>query len=158
MVVFSLMIAVSSVVYVVEGIVPFPVPGGKWGFSNFLVLYLSAFSRFSDALLLAISKSLLGSILSGSIFTPGFFMGFFGSIAAAFVQSVLAKTNLFGVFGLSLIGMVSNNIVQFFVGSLLIGSRAIYMLLPLVMILGTFSALANAYLASQTQKIIGDML
>ncbi len=154
MVVFGLMIAVSSVVYVVEGVVPFPVPGGKWGFSNFLVLYLSVFSGFSDAVLLAISKSLLGSILSGSIFTPGFFMGFFGSISAAITQSIFSKFGFFGIFGISLIGMISNNIVQFFIGSILIGSQAIYVLLPLVMTLGTFSALANAYLATQTKKII----
>ncbi|MEJ5257893.1 MAG: Gx transporter family protein [Fervidobacterium sp.] len=148
------MVALSSVVYVVESVIPFPVPGGKWGFSNFLVLYLSAFSTLSDAVLLAVSKSLLGSVLSGSIFTPGFFMGFFGSITAALVQSVLSRLTPFSVLGLSIVGMVTNNLVQFLVGSVLIGSRAIYVLLPLVLVLGTFSAVANAYLAVQTSKIV----
>ncbi|QAV33695.1 heptaprenyl diphosphate synthase [Fervidobacterium changbaicum] len=157
MVVFGTMIALSSVVYVVEGLVPFPVPGGKWGFSNFLVLYLSVFSGLSDALLLAVSKSLLGSILSGTIFTPGFFMGFFGSIASAVVQSLFSRVKLFGVFGISILGMVTNNLVQFVVGSFLIGSNAIFVFLPLVMTLGTLGALANAYLAVKTHKIMLDM-
>lgn len=152
------MVALSSVVYVVEGVIPFPVPGGKWGFSNFLVLYLSAFSTLSDAVLLAVSKSLLGSILSGSIFTPGFFMGFFGSIAAAIIQSTFSKITPLSVLGLSIIGMVVNNLTQFLVGSILIGSRAIYVLLPLVLVLGTFSAVANAYLAVQTSKIVDNKL
>ncbi|HOJ95083.1 MAG TPA: Gx transporter family protein [Fervidobacterium nodosum] len=153
MVIFGLFIAISSVVYVVEGIIPFPVPGGKWGFSNFIVLYLSYYSSLSDALLLAVSKSLLGSILSGTIFTPGFFMGFFGSIASAVVQSLVSKTKIFGITGISIIGMVANNITQFFVGSVLIGSKAIYSLLPIVLFFGSFSAIANAYLALQTARL-----
>ncbi|MFN6991795.1 MAG: Gx transporter family protein [Fervidobacterium sp.] len=144
----------SSAIYVVEGVVPFPVPGGKWGFSNFLVLYFSYFGTLSDALILALSKSLLGSMLSGSLFTPGFFMGFFGSLAAATVQSIISKVKLLSIFGVSIVGMVVNNIVQFFVGSILIGSSAIYSLLPIVLFLGTISAIANAYLARRTVDIV----
>ncbi|MGB9614594.1 MAG: Gx transporter family protein [Fervidobacterium sp.] len=151
---FGLFIALSSVIYVVEGIVPFPVPGGKWGFSNFLVLYLSYYCNLQDALLLAVSKSLLGSILSGTIFTPGFFMGFLGSVAAALVQSLVKKLKIFGITGVSLFGMIANNLVQFFIGSLLIGSSVIYGLLPLVLFLGAFSAIANAYLSVQTSHIL----
>jgi len=39
----------------------------------------------------------------------------------------------------------------------LIGSSAIYVFLPLVIFLGTFSALANAYLPNQTEKIFESM-
>jgi len=155
-VIFGIMIALSSVVYVIEGLIPFPVPGGKWGFSNFLVLYMSAFSGLSDAVLLAVSKSLLGSILSGTIFTPGFFMGFFGSVASAIVQSFLSRFNFLSVFGISFLGMVTNNLVQFAIGSFLIGSKAIFIFLPLVMMLGTFSAFANAFLALKTHSIVRD--
>jgi heptaprenyl diphosphate synthase len=132
-VIFGIMIALSSVVYVVEGLIPFPVPGGKWGFSNFLVLYMSVFSGLSDAVLLAVSKSLLGSILSGTI-----------------------KFNFLSVFGISFLGMVTNNLVQFVIGSFLIGSNAIFIFLPLVMTLGTFSAFANAFLAVKTHGIVKD--
>lgn len=153
----GVMVAISSVVYVLESLIPFPVPGGKWGFSNFLVLYLSFFSGITDGIVLAISKSLLGSILSGTILTPGFFMGFLGSLASAIVQGVIARFNIFGLAGISILGMLVNNIVQFLVGSFLIGSSAIYVFLPLVIFLGTFSALANAYLANQTEKIFESM-
>ncbi|WP_448379067.1 Gx transporter family protein [Fervidobacterium sp.] len=156
MVIFGIMIALSSVVYVVEGLIPFPVPGGKWGFSNFLVLYMSVFSGLSDAVVLSVSKSLLGSILSGTIFTPGFFMGFFGSVASAIVQSFLSNFNFLSVFGISFLGMVTNNLVQFAIGSFLIGSKAIFIFLPLVMTLGTFSAFANAFLAVKTHSIVDD--
>ncbi|HOK87680.1 MAG TPA: Gx transporter family protein [Fervidobacterium sp.] len=149
----GVMVAISSVVYALEGLIPFPVPGGKWGFSNFLVLYLSFFSGITNGIILAVSKSLLGSILSGTILTPGFFMGFLGSLAAAILQGAVAKLDIFGLSGISIIGMLANNIVQFLVGSFLIGSPAIYTLLPLVIFLGSFSALANAYLAKQTEKV-----
>lgn len=152
-VVFGLFIALSSVVYVVEGLIPFPVPGGKWGFSNFLVLYLSYYEGLSDALLLATSKSVLGSILSGTFLTPGFLMGFFGSLSAAFFQSIISRTGIFGIVGISIIGMVANNLAQFLIGSIIIDSSAIYGLLPIVMFLGTFSAIANSYLAKQTSII-----
>lgn len=153
-VIFGVFIALSSVIYVVESFVPFPVPGGKWGFSNFLVLYISYYGVLTDALLLALSKSILGSILSGSFLTPGFFMGFLGSLAAAVVQNLISKTKIFSIFGVSIIGMAANNLVQFLVGSILIDSSAIYVLLPVVLFFGTFSAIANAYLAKQTVIVL----
>jgi len=72
----GVMVAISSVVYVLEGLIPFPVPGGKWGFSNFLVLYLSFFSGITNGLVLALSKSLLGSILSVPYSLPDFLWDF----------------------------------------------------------------------------------
>ncbi|MCX7653682.1 MAG: Gx transporter family protein [Fervidobacterium sp.] len=152
-VIFGVFTALSSVVYVVEGLIPFPVPGGKWGFSNFLVLYFSYYENIADGVLLAVLKSLIGSVLSGTFLTPGFFMGFLGSLSAAFFQGLASKSHLFSIVGVSIIGMVTNNITQFLVGSVLIGSSAIYGLLPVVMLLGIFSAVANSYLAKQTNDI-----
>ncbi|HBT25764.1 MAG TPA: hypothetical protein DEA58_03615 [Pseudothermotoga sp.] len=42
----ALMISLGVVTYVLESVVPFPIPNGKWGFSNFVVL-LSIFA-FGD--------------------------------------------------------------------------------------------------------------
>lgn len=146
----SLMVAISSVLYVLEGLIPFPVPGGKWGLSNFLVLQLAYFGSLKGAVLLAFTKSIVGALISGSIFTPGFFMGFFGALVAAVVQRLVTLTGFFGILGVSLVGMASNNVVQFLVGGVLIRSPAIFSLLPVVMLLGSLSAIVNAYLAQRT--------
>lgn len=148
------MVSLSSVIYAIEGIIPFPVPGGKWGFSNFLVLYLSYYERLRPAVVLAISKSLLGSILTGTFLTAGFFMGFAGATVAAVTQWCTRKLPFLSLTGVSLVGMVSNNIVQFLVGSLLIGSSALFIWLPVVMLFGTVSAIANAFLADRANKLI----
>ncbi len=153
---FALMVSISSVLYVLEGLIPFPVPGGKWGLSNFLVLQLSYYNNVKSALLLASMKSIVGGLISGSFFTPGFFMGFFGALTAAVAQRIVSLTRIFGILGVSLVGMISNNLVQFLVGSLLIKSRAIFSLLPIVMLLGSMSAIVNAYLAQRTVSFFGE--
>lgn len=154
MVTMALMVSVSSVVYVLEGVVPFPVPGGKWGFSNFLVLYLSYFVDLRSSVVLAASKSLLGSLLSGSFLTPGFFMGISGAVVAALTQRLSSRFKIFSITGVSLVGMVSNNVIQFLVGSFFIGSTALFIWLPVVFLFGTFSAVGNAFLASRTAELL----
>ncbi len=154
---FALFTALSSVLYVLESFLPFPVPGGKWGLSNFLVLYLAVNEGLKSSIQLAFSKSILGSILSGSIFSPGFFMGFFGSISSAVIQSLLAKFPFLSYVIISFFGMITNNLIQFVVGSYLVGSQAIFVLLPLVLALGSISAFVNAYLAKVSEKILSNI-
>ncbi len=148
----AVLIAVASGIYFVENLIPFPLPVGRWGFSNSVVLFYAANFPLKFSITVAAGKTLIGAIFSGRIFSPPFFMGFFGSIAAAIVETMLFRFK-FGYVGASIAGSAVNNLVQMIIGAFLIKSRYIFSFLPLFLIIGSISALANVYIAKTFEKI-----
>ncbi len=146
----GILISLSSAIYVLETFIPFPLPVGRWGFSNSLVLF-SATLSMKSALVVSAGKSILGSLLSGRIMSPPFWMGFLGSIGAAIVERLLYETR-FGYIGMSLAGSAVNNVIQMAVGALIIKSYGIFSLLPLFLAIGSVSAVANVYMAKAYEK------
>ncbi len=146
----GILIALSSAIYVLESFIPFPLPVGRWGFSNSLVLF-SATLSLKSALIVSVGKSILGSIAIGRIMSPTFWMGFFGSIGAALVERALYKMK-FGYVGMSLSGSIVNNVVQMSFGAVLIKSKEIFLMLPLFLVMGSVSAIANVYIAKAYER------
>lgn len=155
-VIYSLLISLSSVMFIIEKFIPYPVPGGKWGFSNFVILYTVVNLGLKGGLIVGILKTLIGSLFSGTILTPPFFMGFFGIIAAAIFEWLFSKIKFLSYTTLSIIGMIINNITQVSVGVLLINSKALFSFLPIMLALGLISAIVNAYLAKKMEVIINE--
>ena len=156
-----MLISIGSVLYLLESLIPFPlpVPGGKWGFSNMVLLLALSGLSFQDLLILAAGKSFIGGLLTGRIGTPGFIMGFSGVLVSACLMWLLSKTRLFGFAGISLAGAAMSNFVQLFIAAyLIIKSREILFLYPYMLLLGTISALINAYIAYEVIRRIGGSL
>lgn len=145
----SLFISLGIAVYVLENFIPFPFPNGRWGFSNFVVLLSVFLFGAKEGLVVAFGKSFVGSLLTGHFLDVVFFMSVLGSVSAAIVEATLLKTKIFGLLGVSIFGSVTNNVVQTFVGAVFIGSRAIFWLLPYMLVLGLPGAFANAYIAGK---------
>ncbi|WP_232503789.1 Gx transporter family protein [Thermotoga profunda] len=145
----SLFISLGIAIYVLESFVPFPFPNGKWGFSNFVVLLSIVLFGAKDGLIVAIGKSFVGSLVTGHFLDVAFFMSVFGSISAAFIESAAFKVRIFGLIGVSILGSVTNNVVQTLVGSVFVGSKALFWILPYMIILGLPGAFANAYIAGK---------
>lgn len=145
----SLFISLGIAVYVLESFIPFPFPYGKWGFSNFVVLLSIVLFGAKQGLIVAVGKSFVGSLVTGHFLDVVFFMSVLGSISAAIIETVVLKTNIFGLLGVSIFGSVTNNAVQAFVGALFVGSKAIFWILPYMLVLGLPGAFANAYIAGK---------
>ena len=144
--------ALASAIYVLENFIPFPLPVGRWGFSNSVVLYFATVS-LKDSLIVAAGKSFLGSLFSGRLLSPTFWMGFFGSLSAAVVERGLFKLG-FGYIGASLAGSAVNNLVQLLVGSMIVGTIHTVYLFPLLAGMGSLSAVANVYLAKSYERAV----
>lgn len=154
----AILTALSSAVYYLETLVPFPIPlpGARWGFSNFIILYsLNYDGILLNGLYIAIFKSILGSLLAGKFLSPTFFMGFFGSIIATIFMFLTIKTKKFGIIGISEIGAVFNNLTQVTFGWLfIVKSAGIFWYLPQMILFGTFSALANAFVVKSAIRSV----
>ena len=144
-------ISLATVMYVLENFIPFPLPVGRWGFSNSMVLYYATIS-LKGSLTVAAGKSILGSLFSGRLMSPTFIMGFLGSISAAFVERFLFKLG-FGYLGMSLAGSAVNNLVQVLIGAVIVRSKMVISIFPIFLIFGSISAIANVYIAKSFERV-----
>jgi len=157
----SMLIAIGSVLYLLESLIPFPlpVPGGRWGFSNLVLILALSGMPFKDVLAISIGKTFIGSLLTGRLATPGFLMGISGASTSASVMWLLSRTEKFGLIGISLVGASVNNFTQLLVAStLVVKSFEIVFLYPYMLLLGSISAVINAYIAFEVIRRIGDTL
>ncbi|MBN2219206.1 MAG: Gx transporter family protein [Kosmotogaceae bacterium] len=157
----SMLMAIGAVLYLLESLIPFPlpIPGGRWGFSNLVLMIALAGLPFGDILTLSIGKSIIGSLLTGRLATPGFLMGVAGTASAAATMWLLNKTRKFGLLGISIAGAAVSNFSQLMVASsLIVKSIEIIFLYPYMLILGSISASINAYVAFEVIRRMGDSL
>ncbi len=146
----GLLIAVGSAIYVFESFIPFPVPipGARWGFSNMIIVYALPFTPLPWLVALVLGKAIVGGLISGRFLSPTFLMGISGSIVSALVMYISFKTfKRSGLVLHSVIGALSNNVVQVMIGAQIVSSWAILGYLPYMEALATLSGSANAVVA-----------
>ncbi len=148
--IYGMLVAIGSAIYVLENFIPFPLPlpGARWGFSNVVIVYALPFTNIEWLLALVIGKALIGAIISGKIFTPAFFMGVSGSTMAALTMFLSYKAfRKAGMIFHSVLGALSNNVVQVLIGAQIVSSWMIFGYLPYMEILGVISGSANGIVA-----------
>jgi len=158
---FAVLISLGSAIYFLETLIPFPlpVPGGRWGFSNMVVLISLPGASIVDVLTISAGKNVLGSLISGKIATPGFLMGLFGVSGSAIVMWHMYKARIFGLAGTSIAGASTNNLIQLaFAALYVIREPRLFELYPYFFLTGSLSALVNAYIAFEVLKRIGGSL
>jgi heptaprenyl diphosphate synthase len=140
----SLLAAVGIALFVMETFIPMPLPFLKIGLANIsTVLALMMFGA-GDMFLVVTIRVLVGSLLTGSLFGPGFLLAIGAGIASAMAMAVVkgVTRKLFSVVGLSLIGAVTHVVTQFLLVLLLyVQNASISFLLPLLL----FSALLSGF-------------
>ena len=134
-----------------EAIFPHFLPFLRIGLSNIVVL--SSFSlNFLQFLALIILKSLISSLLSGTLFSPFVLISISQSFVSGLLMYVLFYLNkkifrekLLSLYGISLLGSSASGAVQMVVASLYLG-RGVYSLLGLMLLFSLFSGLLTAFL------------
>ena len=128
----ALMTALASSLFLLEFLLPKPFPFMKIGLSNIIVLSLVLSSYYKEALLVSVSKSFIGSFVTGTLFSPTFLLSFCGGVTSCIVMIVFSKVlRGVSVFGLSVIGAFVHLMSQLFlVRILLIREDSIFSLYP----------------------------
>ena len=160
MIVLALMTVMAGVLHFVEASLPLPlpIPGCKLGLANIISLYVLVRFGLKDALVVVVLRVLLGSLLSGTLLSSGFFMSFSGALVACLVMHITRRyLTVFSVVGVSVMGAVAHNISQLAVAALLIGSGAIWCYLPYLLLFavftGIFTGLTVRYLVEGLHKV-----
>jgi len=139
----AVLVAQAIVLHLFEALIPLPIPipGVKLGLANIITLLALVLFDFKSALLIAVLRTVLGSLLSGTFFNIAFFMSFAGAVAATLLMAGLMRLgptpgidSPFSWLGISIAGAVAHNLGQLAVASILIQHIAIFYYLPIMLI------------------------
>ncbi|HKM43318.1 MAG TPA: Gx transporter family protein [Limnochordia bacterium] len=142
--------------HIFEAMIPMPtdimVPGVKLGLANIVTLYVIMNFGTKDGIVIAVLRTLLGSLMSGTFMTPTFYFSFAGGVISAIVMGLLYKhaSKYFSMMGISLVGAVTHNVAQLTVAGLMIEQSLILIYLPVML----FAALpTGAFVGVVTGKV-----
>lgn len=158
MIFLSLLVSLGLALSIIESFMPVPfiAPGAKLGLSNMVVLITLVVFGFKEALVVGILKSLLFTLVTGSI--SSLFYSLSGTIFSSIVMFVvyLYFSKVFSLIGVSIFGAVVHNTAQVFVASLIMNNFKIFSYLPILLLTslftGYFIGLASIFISKNLKK------
>ncbi len=144
------MTAIAVTLYTFESYIPKPYPFFRLGLANIVVLFLLYCNSYKEALIVVISKTLIGGFFTGTLLSPTALMSISGSLIAFLVMVLFLKTKLkFSPIGISILGAVFHNLTQIIVVRfVLIKENEIFYLTPILILLGLLTGMIMGYLCT----------
>lgn len=137
MVRLSLLVSGAAVLHVVESWLPNPFllvlgPGAKLGLANVVTLAVVLAYGWKEALIVAVLRSFLGSLVAGTFLSFGFYMSLSGAITSALAMGLLRLLlkNRVSTIGLSIVGAVTHIVTQLTVAALAVSHFGLFIQLP----------------------------
>jgi heptaprenyl diphosphate synthase len=154
----SLLVATAAILQISESLLPYPIPGLRFGFANIVSLIILIQYGFKPALTVTLLRTIVSSFILGSFLSPGFILSFFGGLAGICVAGILRQVSNRVSFlrispvGLGMAGAFAHNMVQVNLAYLMIiRLEQIFFLIPWL----AFGALVfGAFSGSMTTGII----
>ncbi len=141
-----------------ENMFPRPLPYSRIGFAFIIIVLVLKYFSLKELLLLIVIKNITVSLLFAYIFTPPFYLGLGGGIMSVLIMKLASKTNLFSIFGISLLGSIINNIIQIIIAKYIFSLPDIQILLPFIIILsmvsGSIVGIITIFLSSTNFAIL----
>jgi len=140
----ALITAFGLVIFLVESLLPRPLPWAKPGLANMATLLAIYLFDTKTALLVVVVRVFAGTLILGSFASPSFVLSISGGVCSALLMGflrIIAKNHL-SVVGVSICGAICHNFVQLYMAYLLIVKNSqIFYLLPMLMVPAVFTGL-----------------
>lgn len=139
------MVALALVLSYTERFIPLqmviPLPGVKLGLAN--IVTLVALYRLSSrhALLILVSRCILGSAFGGGI--TGLLFSLIGGLLALGIMTAAKRIKFFSVYGVSILGAAAHNLGQILTSMLLMQSVYVGAYLPYLLVVAVFTGFAT---------------
>lgn len=147
---FSMLLAISVVLGIIDSFIPILFVGFKLGLANIIVLYVLYKYGFKSAIFISILRVLLVSMLRTGLFSISFYFSITGAILSIIMMSIFKLTKL-SVIGVSVIGSISHIIGQVIIASIILNTSSVFTLLPLLII---FSCVTGIIIGIISMEII----
>ncbi len=160
----ALLITFAVVIHTVEAAMPLPmpVPGVRIGLANIITLLTLILFGLRSGLMVAVIRSVLGSIFVGGLFGFGFWLSITAGIVSCLAMAlilVFQRKGLVSLISVSVLGAAAHNLTQLSMASIIIASfdllRGYFPFLLLLSVpTGIFTGLAAYYLEGVTGRMI----
>ncbi len=145
----AILSALALAIFVIEAqLPPIGMPGIKLGLSNVVILTTMIFVSVPSALAVMLIKVTLGAVFCGNI--TAFFFSLTGGVLSFIIMAVLVR--LFDykqLWVVSVFGAIFHSIGQLIVAYILIGSRGVLTLLPILLICSIISGALTGLLVQR---------
>jgi len=130
------LLALALALYVLEGLLPRPVPWFRLGLSNIVVLLVLVRQGPLPALKLSLIRTVLGSLFLGNLLTPVILLNLAGSVASWGAMSALLPLypRRVSLVGISLTGAAFHATAQWATAIFILLPGLAWSLLPLVLL------------------------
>lgn len=147
----TMMISISILFHIIESMIPLPlpIPGFKIGLANIVGLVALYTFQYKIMLLINVLRLILGSLLRGGLFTPGFWLAFTGILFSSIAIFIASRINKMSIFGISCVASSFHTIGQFVAVSIIYQQWLMITLLPLLLLLSLPTGLLTATIAHQ---------
>ncbi len=135
--VIAMLVAQASVLHFVESLLPnpIPIPGVKLGLANIITLLALVIFDFKSAMQITVLRTVLGSLLSGTLFGVGFFLSLAGAVVSTCIMwGTLRLFRGFSLIGVSVAGAAAHNLGQLLTAALILHFSGILYYLPVMLI------------------------
>lgn len=152
-----LLSSLSSILYGIESFIPKPFPFLRIGLGNILVLFSIINMGITSGIIVGVSKSIIGGLLSGTFLTPSTILSITGTLSSIVLMFFLKNMKVFGIIGISTAGSIMNTFVQVLVVSFIFTglSSLIYLLKTLLIfstITGVITGIITFYLLESFER------
>jgi heptaprenyl diphosphate synthase len=162
MIYISLLVAMSLVLHIVEGMIPVPfiTPGTKLGLANIITVIALYTLSYKDAFLVLLLRILLSVMFGGSISRLLYSLsgGILSYIFMVFTKS-LGKERV-SIVGVSCVGSVFHNVGQLLAASLIVKTMSVMLYLPIMSVAGIgtgiFVGITSKFAVAHLKKIFGE--
>ena len=145
----ALLTTIGVVLNLAEGFFPLtlPVPGAKIGLANIAILLCLYLLPLQLTAAVFFMRILLTSLLLGTIFSTGFFIGIVGGLLSFFAMLTVKNHFTVSTVGISMIGAAAHNTGQVLMASLLIDNFSLLYYLPPALLLAIPAGLLTGIVA-----------
>jgi len=138
----------AVLLFIVEGMIPKPLPFMRIGLANVFILLILVQIDFLSALVVTLTKVIIGNLFSGLLFTPLILFSLVSGVLSLLVMYAVYKSRIsFSLVGVSITGALSHLLTQLVLGYFLfVHTSRIFALFPIILIIGLVSGLITGIL------------
>lgn len=149
-------LALALIVSLIESMIPPIVPAlpyAKIGIGNVVLLACFLLVGTLDGYVVLVLRCLLTAVFSANMASLAWSLP--SALAAYLVMTLLYKTKLFSVCGVSVVGGIVHNLMQICVASLIVG-KSVFVYLPYMMLAGAIAGIVTGLVCYFIVKSLGD--
>lgn len=154
----GVLMALAMIFSYIESVIPIPipVPGIKLGVANIAVITILYVLGVKEAIVINLLRIALTALLFGNV--NSFLFSISGAVLSLTIMIIMKRLDFFSCIGVSVCGGVMHNVGQIIAAVFIMGSEAIVLYLPVLIVSGVFTGVVigvvSGIVAKHVKKVV----